>query len=312
MTTLAVLLHNETFSWSEFRIYPDFFVGWVLFGVAYYLCVGPLRRWFPGSSRVPATKIVSFTAGLLLMLGALQGPLHELSDYFLFSAHMVQHLAVMLVMPPLLLYGTPDWMVRPLLRIPGFATAARWLTLPLVAFLLNNGIFGAWHFPGPYDLMMRNHDVHVAMHLMIMTSGMIMWWPVMSPLPELPRIAPPLQMLYLFILGVPMMVVAAMITFSKTALYTWYAEAPRIFPLTVLDDQRLGGVIMWVPGALVLWLAISLVYFRWTRPELREDEASFRGAQPGRTGVVIAPPPVPEMDHGPGLWTTVKSKLKRA
>jgi putative membrane protein len=295
MTTLALLLHTESFSWSEFKIYPSFFVGWVLFAAAYYLFVGPLRRYFPGSSRVPAARIASFTAGLLLMLGALQGPLHELSDYFLFSAHMVQHLAVMLVMPPLLLYGMPDWMVRALLRVPGFRPVARWLTLPLVAFMLNNGIFGAWHFPVPYDMMMRNHDVHITMHLMIMTSGMIMWWPVMSPLPELPRIAPPLQMLYLFILGVPMMVVAALITFSDTALYTWYAEAPRIFPITVLDDQRLGGAIMWVPGALVLWLAISLVYFRWTRPELREDEESFRGqATVGRTGVVITPPPYPD------------------
>jgi len=274
---------------------------------------GPLRRFFPGSARTPFLKIASFTAGLLLMLGALQGPLHELSDYFLFSAHMVQHLAVMLVMPPLLLYGTPDWMIRPLLGIPGFRTAARWLTLPLVAFLLNNGIFGAWHFPGPYDLMMRNHDVHIMMHMMIMTSGMIMWWPVMSPLPELPRIAPPLQMIYLFILGVPMMVVAALITFSRTALYPWYAEAPRIFPLTVLDDQRLGGVIMWVPGALVLWVAISLVYFRWTRPEMREDEESFRGRRRAEhAGVVIAPPPFPELDAGPGLWTAVKGRIRKA
>jgi putative membrane protein len=310
-TFAAILLHTETFSWSEFRIYPSFFVGWLLFAAAYYGFAGPLRRFFPGSARVPAAKLASFTAGVLLMLGALQGPLHELSDYFLFSAHMVQHLAVMLVMPPLLLYGTPDWMVRPLLRIPGFRTAAAWLTLPLVAFLLNNGIFTAWHFPGPYDLMMRNHDVHVAMHLMIMTSGIIMWWPVMSPLPELPRIAPPLQMLYLFILGVPMMVVAALITFSDAALYEWYVEAPRIFPVSALDDQRLGGVIMWVPGALVLWLAISLVYFRWTRPEMREDEASFRGAEPGRTGVVITPLPFPEMESGPGLWSTVKGKLKK-
>jgi putative membrane protein len=290
--TILALLHTESFSWQEFKLYPSFFVGWLLFAAFYYLSVGPLRRFFPGSSRVPTGKLVSFTAGLLLMLGALQGPLHELSDYFLFSAHMVQHLAVMLVMPPLLLHGTPDWMVRPALRVPGLRRAARWLTLPLVAFLLNNLIFSAWHFPGPYDLMMRNHDVHILMHLMIMTSGMIMWWPVMSPLPELPRIAPPLQMLYLFILGVPMMVVAAMITFTDKALYSWYVEAPRVFPISALDDQRLGGVIMWVPGALVLWTAISLVYFRWTRPEIREDEQSFRG-DPERehAGVVITPPP---------------------
>src|SRR5215203_1559972 len=83
LMSLALILHTETFSWTEFRIYPDFFVGWVIFGVAYYLCIGPLRRYFPGSSRVPLAKVASFTAGLLLMLGALQGPLHELSDYFL-------------------------------------------------------------------------------------------------------------------------------------------------------------------------------------------------------------------------------------
>src|SRR5690606_1897311 len=240
--------------------------------------------------------LASFTLAMLIMLVSLQGPLHELSDYFLFSAHMVQHLGVMLLMPPFLLYGLPDWMLRPLVRPRPVLRAARWLTLPLVAFALNNVIFGAWHFPGPYDLMMRNHDVHVIMHLMIMFTGMVMWWPVMSPLPEFPRIAPPLQMVYLFVLGVPMMIVAALITFSETPLYTWYAAAPRIFPLDVLDDQRLGGVIMWVPGALVLWLSITFVYFRWTRGETARDgtEAESTRVRAGRSGLVISPPPFPE------------------
>ena len=289
------LLHTGSFAWSDWTLYPSFLVGWLLFGGAYYLAAGPLRRLFPGSSAVPLTKVASFTAGLLIMLVALQGPLHELSDYYLFSAHMVQHLGVMLLMPPFLLYGTPDWMVRPLVRWPPMFRVARILSLPLVAFALNNVIFGAWHFPAPYDLMMRNHDVHVAMHLMIMATGAIMWWPVMSPLPELPRIAPPLQMLYLFVLGIPMMVVAALITFSDAALYTWYAAAPRIFPLNVLDDQRLGGVIMWVPGALVLWLGITMVYFRWTRGETAVDaDEGVRRARAGRSGLVITPPPFPE------------------
>jgi putative membrane protein len=295
MFPLLMLLHGDSFSWTEWRVYPSFLVGWLLLGGAYFLIAGPLRRFFPGSEPVPLARIASFSFGLLIMLVALQGPLHELSDYFLFSAHMVQHLAVMLVMPPFLLYGMPAWMMRPVLRVPGFLTTARWLTLPVVAFLLNNAIFGAWHFPGPYDLMMRNHDVHVLMHVMIMTTGMFMWWPVMSPLPELPRVAAPLQMLYLFILGVPMMVVAALITFSDTVLYPWYAEAPRIFELSVLDDQRLGGVIMWVPGALVIWMAITLVYFRWSRPEIREDERGFLKQVPQKDEVAIMPPPHPEL-----------------
>src|SRR5690606_721859 len=102
----------------------------------------PLRRYFPGSEPVPLTKIVSFTFGLLIMLVSLQGPLHELSDYFLFSAHMVQHLGVMLVMPPFLLYGIPDWMLRPAVRWRPVLRLARWLSMPLVAFALNNIIFG--------------------------------------------------------------------------------------------------------------------------------------------------------------------------
>lgn len=308
MFSLGAILHSGSFSWSEWQFYPSFLIGWAVFGAAYYLAVGPLRHLFRESAPVPSRKIASFSVGLLIMLLALQGPIHELSDYFLFSAHMVQHLAVMLIMPPFLLYGTPDWMLRPALRIPGVRKAARLLTLPIIAFLLNNLIFTAWHFPIPYDLMMRNHDVHIAMHMMIMASGLIMWWPVMGPLPELPRLLAPLQMIYLFILGVPMMVVAAMITFSDDVLYTWYAEAPRVFALTPLDDQRLGGVIMWVPGALILWLAISIVYFRWTQPEVREDEE----ARPDRAHVVISPPPFPEHETGPGLWSTAKSKLRRA
>jgi putative membrane protein len=295
MVAFVLLLHVDSFSWTEWRVYPSFLVGWLLFGGAYYLCAGPLRRFFPGSRPVPLAKIGSFTFGLLVMFLALQGPLHDLSDYFLFSAHMVQHLAIMLVMPPFLLYGTPDWMARPLLRVPGFRRTLYLLTLPVVAFLLNNGIFSVWHFPAAYDLMMRNHDVHVLMHLMIMTTGMFMWWPIMSPLPELPRVPAPLQMIYLFIFGVPMMVVAALITFSGEVLYPWYEEAPRIFGLSVLDDQKLGGVIMWVPGALVIWMAITLIYFRWSRPELNEDEKAFLKKSPrGRDEVVIAPPPHPD------------------
>ncbi|HEX8358696.1 MAG TPA: cytochrome c oxidase assembly protein [Longimicrobium sp.] len=288
MTTMTLaLLHQESFSWTEWKVYSQFMVGWLLIGAAYFAVIGPLRGRFPGSQPVPGRKVASFSFALALMFLALQGPLHELSDYFLFSAHMVQHLVLILIMPPFLLYGLPDWMLRPAVKIRPIGALARLVTFPIVAFALNNTIFLAWHFPGPYDLMMRNHDVHVAMHLMIMVTGTIMWWPVMSPLKELPRIAAPLQMIYLFVLGIPMMVSAALITFSENELYRWYVEAPRLFAISPLDDQRLGGVIMWVPGGLMLWIAITVVYFRWTVPEVGEDESRSRR-------VVARPPPFPQ------------------
>jgi putative membrane protein len=296
-TTLLglALLHGETFAWNEWRVYPSFMVGWLLLGGAYFLAIGPFRRRFPGAAPARPGQVASFTFAWALIFVSLQGPLHELSDYFLFSAHMVQHLVLILLMPPFLLMGLPDWMLRPAVRVKWIGRAARWLTLPLVAFALNNAIFLAWHFPGPYDLMMRNHGVHVTMHLMIMVTGTIMWWPVMSPLPELPRIVAPLQMVYLFLVGIPMMISAALITFSQRALYTWYLEAPRVFAgLDALEDQRLGGVIMWVPGGLVLWIAITAVYFRWTQREVREDDERMR-LRPlvTRAGTTV-PPPFPQ------------------
>jgi putative membrane protein len=292
---LGLALHGEAFSWSEWRVYPSFMAGWLLLFGAYFLLIGPLRHRFSGSRPVPARKVASFVFGMGLMFAALQGPLHELSDYFLFSAHMVQHLVLILIMPPFLLYATPDWALRPVVRRTWLGKAARVLTLPLVAFALNNAIFLAWHFPGPYDLMMRDHGVHVTMHLMIMVTGTIMWWPVMSPLPELPRIAPALQMVYLFLVGIPMMVSAALITFSTAELYTWYVEAPRIVAgLSALEDQRLGGVIMWVPGGLTLWLAITAVYFRWTGRERQEDEGvALQQPRVNRAGLIV-PPPFPQ------------------
>ena len=293
LTTVA-LLHTGTFDWRVWKLYPSFMVGWLLFAAVYFLCVGPLRHRFPGSQPATTRQVACFSGALLAMVLSLQGPLHELSDYFLFSAHMVQHLVLILVMPPMLLAGIPDWLLRPALNVRAIKLVARALTLPLVAFALNNAIFLAWHFPGPYDLMMRDHGIHVAMHLTIMVTGVIMWWPVMSPLPELPRIAAPLQMVYLFLVGIPMMVSAALITFSGKAMYAWYVEAPRLWGLSPLEDQRLGGVIMWVPGGLVLWIAITAVYFRWTQREVDEDErgVSIR-PMPTRAGIVVPPYPNP-------------------
>jgi putative membrane protein len=127
---------------------------------------------------------------MAIMLVALQGPLHELSDYFLFSAHMVQHLLIMLVMPPFLLAGTPG-----VDAAPGGAGAGARRRSPVLLTAAGRLPAGQRDLrrlalPGPYDLMMRNHDVHKwLMHLMIMAVGVIMWWPVMSPLPELPRLA---------------------------------------------------------------------------------------------------------------------------
>jgi putative membrane protein len=143
---------------------------------------------------------------------------------------------------------------------------ARVLTQPVVAAAIYSVTIAMWHLAPYYDLMMRNHDVHILTHLLFMATATLLWWPVMSPVPDLlPRLPYGLGMLYLFLVGIPMQIVAAMITLSDGVLYPWYAAAPRTWGLSPLEDQQLGGLLMWVPGNLYLFAAIGVLFFVWAR-----------------------------------------------
>jgi putative membrane protein len=228
--------------------------------------MGPWRRRH-GLGPPSPWQILSFCAALIVLLLSLNGPVHDLSDYYLFSVHMVQHLVLTLIFPPLLLAGIPGWALRPLLSKPGVLPVGRIVSKPWVAALLFSLSIGVWHLAPFYELMMRSHEVHIATHLMFMVTATIMWWPIMSPVPELPRLSPGLGILYLFLVGIPMQVVGALITFADEVLYPWYSVAPRTWGLSPLDDQRLGGLLMWVPGNLYLFMAIAVLFFRWAQQD---------------------------------------------
>jgi len=202
---------------------------------------------------------------LLVLLGSLNGPVHDLSDYYLFSVHMLQHLLLTLVFPPLLLLGIPGWLLEPFLRPKPVLRVARVLTHPVVAAVIYSLTIAVWHLVPYYDLMMRDHDVHIVTHLMFMVAATLLWWPVLGPAPELPRLGYGLGMLYLFLIGIPMQLVAALITLSDDVLYPWYVAAPRTWGLSPLDDQQLGGLLMWVPANLYLFFAIGVLFFLWAR-----------------------------------------------
>jgi putative membrane protein len=217
----------------------------------------------------------SFWLGLATMFLALNGPLHDISDYYLFSGHMVQHLVLTVVTPPLLVAGTPGWMLRPALALPFVGSLARRLTTPRAAFLKFNVILAAWHLPPLYNSAMFHHEVHILQHLMFIAGAVVMWWPLLSPLPELPRLSYPGQMLYSFLMTLPMTVISIYIVYANHVLYPAYASSPRLWGLSPLEDQRLGGLIMWIPGGLFFYLIASVVFYRWQRTQ-RDDRA---GAQ---------------------------------
>jgi putative membrane protein len=266
---LALLLDERArptgpYEWG-WSLHPSVLIGTGLLGALYFWGIGPLRRRLGLGPPPAAWQVASFLGGLLVLLFSLNGPMHDLSDYYLFSAHMVQHLLLTLLLPPLLIAGTPGWLLRPLLQHPAVRAVARFLTKPVVAALLYSATIAVWHLTPFYELMMRNHDVHIATHLMFIVAATILWWPVMSPAPELPRLPYGMGMLYLFLVGIPMQFVAAMITLSDQVLYPWYSVAPRTWGLTPLEDQQLGGLLMWVPGNLWMFLAIGVLFFMWAR-----------------------------------------------
>jgi len=224
-----------------------------------------------------AAQRALFVSGLLVMFLSLNGPLHDLSDYYLFSAHMVQHLLLTLVVPPLLILGVPGWMLRPALAVPWVNALARKVTSARGAFLIFNITLAGWHVPPLYNLAMANHDIHVVEHLMFMVSATLMWWPITSTMPELPRLSYPGQMLYCFLMTIPMSVVAFCIALADHLLYPAYAAVPRIWGITPMRDQALGGLIMWVPGTLFFGVVISFVFMRWANA----DSDTAAGAQVG-------------------------------
>jgi putative membrane protein len=279
---LALLHTGARISLTSFTVHPSTVVGIVGLAALYERRAQKLRRaketgQHPGSTPRPSQR-VAFYVALVVMFLSLNGWLHDLSDSYLFSAHMVQHLMLALVVAPLMIMGTPGAMLRPVLRVPSVMPLARWLTAPTHCFAIFNVVVAGWHLPPLYNYALAHHPVHIAQHLMFLVASVIMWWPVLSPLPELPRLSYPGQMLYLFLLTIPMAIVSVYISYADTILYPLYSSAPRMWGITPMDDQLIGGLIMWIPGGLYFFTIISVVFFRWQQRDGVETRA---GAQVG-------------------------------
>lgn len=275
----TALLHPlGGFSWTTFSVHWSTVIGIAALGGLYaWRTRVEQTRGARADERTPTSgQRLAFVAGLLALFLTLNGPLHDLSDSYLFSAHMVQHLVLTMLVTPLLIAGTPGWMLRPALRSRAVATVARRITTGPAAFAIFNITIVAWHLPPLYNLAMAHHPVHIVQHLCFLVASTIMWWPLMSTMPELPRLSYPKQMLYLFLVMLPMSMVAMIITYADTVLYPAYSSAPRVWPLSPLQDQRLGGLIMWIPGSLVFLVVLSVVFFKWAGQEAegRQQEAA--------------------------------------
>jgi putative membrane protein len=187
---------------------------------------------------------------------------------------MLQHLLLILVVAPLLLAGTPGWLLRDLIERLHLLKAARLLRHPVLAFGLFNFIFAVAHVPPLYEMALASEPLHATEHLVFLATAVLMWVPVLSPAPDvLPRYPPLGQVLYLFLQSLPSGLVGALLSASGTAVYATYVLAPRITPLSPQEDQQLGGLIMWVGTGFYFLIASGVVFFSWAS---REEAANRR------------------------------------
>ena len=241
----------------------------VVMGGAYLAALkylGP-RALPPGEPPASSSQKISFMLGVASLAVVTAWPIHDLAEKYLLSVHMVQHLVISLVAPPLLLFGTPPWLLRRILSIPPLGWIVKNLARPFFALILFNAVIVLTHWPLVVDLTLRYHAVHFLAHFVLFASATLMWWPVIDPLPETPGLSYPGRMLYLFLQSIVPTVPASFLTFGSSPLYAFYAEAPRIWGMSVLTDQRIAGLVMKIVGGAILWLLIGVIFFRWFAQE---------------------------------------------
>lgn len=258
-------------------------LNWHLHLEAIIVCAGllalywyALKVWrprLPDAGQVSRSQVIFFCLGVLTLFVAGGSPIHDIGEEHLLSVHTVQLLLFVFVAPPLLLAGIPTWLFQALLIRRGVLPVAKIVLHPLVAIFAFNMTLVIIHLPHVFDYQLRNESFHFAVHVWTVTVGLMMWWAIITKVPGLPRLSYPYQMAYLFVQSLVPAVIGSFITFSRTAVYDFYEQSPRIWGLDPLGDQQLAAFVMKVVGSLILWGFIGAAFFRW----YAEEESSGQG-----------------------------------
>jgi putative membrane protein len=280
LSDLIVPLHGDPWLlqpplWTNWRVDPTVLLGTLGLAAFYIVYTGSWNDKRPDAAQRPVTtrQRVAFVAGCLVLLLALGPPLEDWAG-LLISGHMVQHLLLMMLVPPLLLYGTPGWLLEPLRRWKLVDRIGYFLTRAPVSFFLMTVTIVAWHLPSLYDLSLRLEPLHVVQHIMYLGSSILVWWAVLGPLPAWPRATPLVQCLFVFALTLPTAVVGAFLTFGPVGYYPYYTTVPRIWGIDLATDQQVAGLLMWVLGGALNLILLTLIFFQWANQEERQEQRS--------------------------------------
>jgi putative membrane protein len=253
---------------GDWTFEPTVTLGLVALVAAYVIAVrrGRLRSdddvspWL-GS---PRWRAWMFGLGVLTAFLALESPVDTGGDNYLLSLHMVQHLVLMMVSPPLVLLGICGMRPPDPARAPGLRRLWTAITRPLPATVLFNAVLLVWHIPTLYDTTLRNEAAHIVEHITFIAVGMVLWWAVVDPIrgEGTTPISPFQKIAALAVAGVPPTVLGLIFSVASNPFYEFYARAPRLWGLSPVTDQQVAGVVMFGLGNLIYFAAISVIFWR--------------------------------------------------
>ncbi len=256
----------------RFQPHPEVWVmvlGAVLLAVYAVKVVAPVAMR-PGDVAYTRRNAFCYGFGVLILWLASDWPMHDISEEYLYSVHMIQHMAFTMLVPPLLLSAIPEWLAR-LIMTPNGSVGVwvKRLTNPVVAALVFNFVQITTHLPYVVNTSIENGFFHYGVHTVVFTTALWMWAPVVSPIEEI-RPSLPGQMVYLFLMSIVPTVPAGFLTFAGGALYSSYDHSVRLWGIGITTDQQAAGLIMKVVGGLYLWSWILVLFVRWNKENTTE------------------------------------------
>jgi len=264
------------FQWHpEVWLLVAFLVGAYVYSIR---VIGP-RAVPAGQQVVSRANLICFAGAMLILWGASDWPIHDIAEKYLYSVHMLQHMALSYFMPPLALMATPTWLARAMLGNGRVYKAMKWLTHPVVAGVFFNATIMIVHIPLLVNASVNSSSpvLHYSMHVLLVTMALLMWMPVCGPIPEF-RMSAMGCMIYLFLMSVVPTIPAAWLTFADGVVYTSYDRPVRLWGISAVDDQQMAGAFMKVGGGFYLWSIIIFLFFKRFAVRHEEDFDYRRGS----------------------------------
>jgi putative membrane protein len=263
--------------------------------VAYFLITITFRSRFSNSEPLSRKEAGLFLLAIGLIYAIKGSPL-DVMAHLMFYVHMLQMAILVLVIPPIFIFGIPVWIWRKLFNVKVIDSLFKFFTKPLIALIVFNGLFSFYHIPMIFDRVMQNGWMHAGYSILLFIVAILMWWPLINPHPEHQKLSGLRKVGYIFADGILITPACALIIFAPESIYATYSDpavwgqvmslcvgpanfagldisGPELFSsMSLLHDQQLGGVLMKIVQEIVYGVILGHVFFEWYRKDQAETE----------------------------------------